>query len=112
MFAPGLALNFLLAKREFEIKGTSSRMIPIRVPELENPGLMLNIARFFVKSMRFREALEIYSLLLDRRLAPDFSREEILHEACDLARSRNDSSCLSAWLPELERLSLKNTKKK
>lgn len=103
MFAPGLALNFALAEKEAAEKGACSRVISVRVPELENPGLMLETARLLAKSLRAEDALKIYSDLLDRRLAPDSAREKVLREACDLARSRGDSARLAAWLPELER---------
>lgn len=102
MFAPGLALNFRLAEKEFAEKGACSRAIPVRVPELENPGLMLEAARLLAKAFRADDALKLYADLLDRRLAPEFIREKVLREACALARSRGASAPLSRWYPELE----------
>lgn len=110
MYAPGLALNFALAQKEAAEKGACSRSVPVRVPELENPGLMLETARLLAKSSRASDALKIYSDLLDRRLAPDFVREKILREACDLARFRGDSAKLAGWYPELERLTAAKNK--
>lgn len=111
MSAPGLALNFALAEKEAAEKGACSRRITVRVPELENPGLMLETARLLAKSSRAADALGLYSDLLDRRLAPDFVREKVLREACDLARSRGDSAKLAVWHPELERLLAEKNRK-
>lgn len=104
MFAPGLALNFRLAEDELKVKGACTRGIPIRVPSLENPGLLLETARLFAKGSRAADALKIYSDLLALRIVPAFIRESVLREACDLARARGDSARLAAWYPELERL--------
>lgn len=104
MFAPGLALNFRLAEDELKAKGACTRGIPIRVPSLENPGLLLETARLFSKGSRATDALKIYSDLLALRIVPAFIRESVLREACDLARARGDSAHLAAWYPELERL--------
>lgn len=103
MFAPGLALNFRLAEKDFAEKGACSRAIPVRVPELENPGLLLATARLLAKASRADDALKLYADLLDRRLAPDCVRGKILQEACDLARSRGASARLAVWYPELEK---------
>lgn len=111
MFAPGLALNFALAEKEAAEKGACSRSIRVRVPEFENPGLMLETARLLAKSSRAADALSLYSDLLDRNLAPDFVREKILREACDLARSRGDSAKLAVWHSELERLLAEKNRK-
>ena len=107
MFAPGLALNFRLAQKEFAEKGACSRAVPVRVPELENPGLLLETARLLAKASRADDALKLYSDLLDRRVAPEFVREKVLREACALARSRGASAPLSRWYPELEKTSSK-----
>lgn len=104
MFAPGLALSFRLAEEDIKETGASVRSIPIRVPSLENPGLLSETARLLAKGSRADDALKIYSDLLDRKIVPAFVREKILNEACSLARARGDSARLSAWYPELERL--------
>ena len=103
MFAPGLALNFRLAEKEFAKKGVCSRAIPVRVPELENPGLLLETARLLAKASRADDALKLYADLLDRRIAPDCVRGKVLQEACTLARSRGASARLAVWYPELEK---------
>jgi len=111
MFAPGLALNFYLAQKEAEATGMCSR-IHVSVPTEENPGLLLETARLMAKSTQAAAALDFYSYLLDQKIAPDFVREKILLEACDLARSRGDSKRLATWYAELEDLKkLKNAKK-
>lgn len=112
MFAPGLALNFRLAEEELKTKGACTRRIPIRVPSLENPGLLLETARLLSKGSSAPEALKIYSDLLGQRLVPAFVREKVLREACDLARARGDSARLAAWYPELERFNAASAKGK
>lgn len=110
MFAPGLALNFYLAQKDAAATGMCSS-IRVSVPTEENPGLLLEAARLLAKSTRSAEALTFYSYLLDQKIAPDFVREKILLEACELARSRGNSAYLSAWYAELEALKSKNVKK-
>ncbi|MBE6401275.1 MAG: TIGR03790 family protein [Verrucomicrobia bacterium] len=111
MFAPGLAINFYLAKKEIAEKGACTRPIPVRMAMLENPGLLLETARELSKASRASDALKIYSELLDRKLVPGFIREKVLSEACDLARSRGDSSKLAVWYPELRRMKEAQEKK-
>lgn len=111
MFAPGLALNFLLARKEVAEKGACSRRVSVRVPELENPGLMFETARLLAKSGRADDALKIYSDLLDRNLVPAAARVKVLREACDFARSRGNAAELAVWYPELERLTAPKAKK-
>lgn len=102
MFAPGLAMNFALSEKEFAAKGACVRTIPIRAAEIENPGLLLEVARLWAKASRASDALAIYETLLGKKLVPSFVREKVLKEACDLARSRGDSRRLSVWFPEYE----------
>lgn len=103
LFAPGLAVNFRAAQAEAAKKGACTTRIPVRVPEAENPGLLLETARLLAKSSRASDALEIYSFLLDRKIAPAFVRAKILDEACKLARERGDAERLAVWYPEWER---------
>lgn len=102
LFAPGLALNCCLFEKETQENGASARQIPLRRPEAENPGLLNETAKKLAEFGRAAEALEIYSFLLDRNLAPSFAREKILRDACDLARSRGDSARLTVWKTALD----------
>ena len=102
LFAPGLALNYLLLEKEIAEKGASARRIPLSRPEAENPGLLHETAKLLAKNGRAGEALEIYALLLDRKIVPEVSREKVLRAACELARSRGDTAHFTVWQTELD----------
>lgn len=102
LFAPGLALNYYFLEKEIAEKGASARRIPLSRPEAENPGLLHETAKLLAKNGRANEALEIYALLLDRKIVPEVSREKVLRAACELARSRGDTAHFTVWQTELD----------
>lgn len=107
LYAPGLALECAIAQaRLAKMQKPNWTYMPSNLI-VENPGLLLEIARFLAEHDVAR-AIQFYRSLLERRIVPDFIRPAVLKEAIVCAEKYHVASApVLAWREELARLTAK-----
>lgn len=105
LYAPGLALECSAAQaRIAKMQKPNWTYSPSNLPA-ENPGLLLDIARFLAEHGETRRAVQFYRGLLERRIVPDFIRADVLKEAIACAEKYHIASApVLTWREELTRL--------
>ena len=75
---------------------------------LENPGLLLEIVRFWAEHGKAEESVKYYGELLARHFVPEHVRAAVLSEAIACAEKHHvPSAPVRSWREELLRLSPK-----
>lgn len=106
LYAPGLALEWALARAQTMKMQKPNWTYSPSNPLAENPGLLLEISRFLAAGGKAERATVFYRQLLERRIVPENSRATVLKEAILCAEKYHVSSApLFAWREELSRLS-------
>lgn len=105
-YAPGAALEYAIAKNDFLKTHRILRNYRPGNLAFENPGLILELARFVAERGKADIAIALYGEMLSRRLVPDSARIAVLKEAIVCAEKYHiPATPVYAWREELSRLS-------
>lgn len=112
-YAPGAALEYAIAKNNFskthrlEWKHKPSNLA------FENPGLILELIRFWANGGNAELAVKFYNEMLSRNFVPDHVRSVVLAEAIVCAEKHHvPAAPVAAWRDELARLKAKEERRK
>ncbi|MBR5623361.1 MAG: TIGR03790 family protein [Opitutales bacterium] len=107
-YAPGVALEYAIARNNFSKTYRLDWKYKPGNLVLENPGLLLEIVRFWAEYGKAEDAVKYYGELLARRFVPEHVRAAVLTEAIACAEKHHvPSAPVRTWREELLRLSPK-----
>lgn len=111
-YAPGLALEYAIAKNNFSKTHLLQWNYKPNNLVFENPGLILELVRFLAKNGKADQSVKFYSELLARHFIPEAARMIVLDEAIACAEKHHVATApVSVWREELASLKQKTKKK-
>lgn len=111
LYAPGLALEYAVAKNNFSETHLLEWNYKPGNLSFENPGLVLELARFLAKHGKAGDSVLLYREVISRRFIPEEIRAAVLEEAIACAEKYHiPSAPVSVWREELNKI--KQTEKK